>query len=148
MTIGIANDHRGYRLKKIIQKHLENNRYQVKDYGTGSNVEVDYPDYALLIGAAINQDEIHFGIVICGTGIGIAIACNKIKGLRCAKVDSLDEAGMTRLHNDANVLALNGNMDDEKALAIVSKFITTPFSNDERHIRRLAKIKKIEDDIL
>lgn len=144
MKIGIVSDHRGYILKKELVTKLKVD-YEVIDYGTNSEESVDYPDYAFLLGEKINKEEINFGVAICGSGIGISIACNKVKNVRCAKVDTVDEAFYTRNDNDSNVVALSAKLDVDLALAIIKKFVDTEFSNDERHLRRINKIKNYED---
>ncbi|MGI6324924.1 MAG: ribose 5-phosphate isomerase B [Bacilli bacterium] len=145
MNIGIASDHRGYKLKEKLTKYLMKKHYNVINYGTDSIESVDYPDYAIKIGDGINKKEIDLGIIICGTGIGVSIVCNKIKGIRCAKVNNIKEAKMARAHNDANVLAIGSDLWLITAKDIVDAFINTPFSNEERHINRIAKITKIEE---
>ena len=106
MKIGLANDHRGYPLKEKIKKYLTKKGYEIIDYGTNSNESVDYTEYAFRIGESVVKEEVELGIVICGTGIGISIACNKVKGVRCAKVDTVRQAKLTRIDNDANILAI------------------------------------------
>ena len=142
MKIGLASDHGGYKLKEKIKKYLESLNIDVIDYGTNSLESVDYPDYAKILCKNINAKEVDFGIAICSTGIGISIACNKIKGIRCAKVSSIKEAKLTRLDNDANCLALNGSMPVYLAKDIVDTFINTEFSNLERHKRRIDKLEQ------
>lgn len=142
MKIGIASDHAGYEVKERIISEL---KYDFKDYGTNSLESVDYPDFALKLGKDINN-QIALGILICKTGIGMSIACNKIKGVRCAKVDNETEAKLTREHNDANVIAISADKDFEEIKNIIEIFLNTPFSNDERHIRRINKIKEIENE--
>lgn len=142
--IGIASDHGGYKLKEYLKKELEKINYQIIDYGTNIEESVDYPLYAFKLGEAIKEKGIDKGILICTTGIGISIAANKVKGVRCAKVETVHEAEMSRLHNDANVIALRG--DNENALEIVKKFLETDFLNEERHIRRINQIKDYEND--
>ena len=141
MNIGIANDHRGLITKQKLTKFLEKKGYNVVNYGTDSTDSVDYPDYAQKLCEGINNEAIHLGIVICGTGIGMCIACNKIKGIRCAKVSDHIEAKLSRQHNDANVVAISANTTMFEVKDIVDAFITTNFSNDERHIRRINKIE-------
>jgi ribose 5-phosphate isomerase B len=141
--IGIASDHGGFELKAKIITYLKELNYNVIDYGTEVNTSVDYPKYAFKVGEAIKTKGINFGIVICTTGIGVSIACNKVEGVRCAKVENVDEARLTRLHNDSNVLALRG--DNPNALEIVKTFLTTDFSNEERHIRRIKMITDYEE---
>ena len=142
MKVGFACDHGGYRLKEKLKKYLLKEDYEVIDYGTNSLESVDYPDYAHLLCKGINDKEVDFGIAICSTGIGISIACNKIKGIRCAKVDNVKEARLTRLDNDSNVVALNGSMPTYLAKDILDVFLKTEFSNLERHKRRIGKLEK------
>ena len=140
--IGIASDHGGYELKEKIKNELK--EFNFKDYGTDSTESVDYPLYAFKVGEAVARGDVKFGIVICTTGIGISIACNKVKGVRCAKVADIKEAEMSRLHNDANVVALNSKV--ENPIEIVRTFLTTDFLNEERHIRRINQIKQYEEN--
>ena len=141
MKLGIASDHRGYKLKEGIKEVLDN----VKDYGTNNEESCDYPDYAYKLSQGVLNNEVDFGIAICGSGIGISIACNKVKGIRCAKVSTPEEALYTRNDNDSNIVAFSEQTDLETALQIIDKFINTPFSNEEKHIRRINKIKEIEE---
>jgi len=140
MNIGIANDHRGFNLKQKITNYLTKKGYTIINYGTDSNESVDYPDFAFKLGEAINNGEIEIGIAICGRGIGISIACNKVKNIRCAKVDNVEEARLTRSDNDANVIAINSTYPFYKVKDILDIFLKTPFSNEERHVRRVEKI--------
>lgn len=144
MKIGIASDHRGYNLKKYLIDNLS--EYNMIDYGTTSNESVDYPLYAFKLGKKVALKEVEFGIAICGSGIGISIACNKVKGIRCAKINTINEAIMTRKDNDANIIALSGDTNKEEALNLVNKFINTKFLNEERHLRRINEIKEYEDN--
>lgn len=146
MKIGIASDHRGYKLKEKLKKELLKRNYEIIDYGTYSEESTDYPDYAFKLGENVRNKNVNFGIAICGSGIGISIACNKVKGIRCAKVVNSAEAKVTRLDNDANIVAFGEKTSIEDALNIVETFITTPFSNLEKHIRRINKIKKYEEE--
>ena len=144
MKIGIASDHRGYELKQnIINKLTE---YEIIDYGTYSNESVDYPDYAFKLGQKINEKEVEKGIAICGSGIGISIACNKVKNIRCAKVSNKEEAYYTRNDNDSNIIAFSSNTTLEDAITYIKTFIETPFSNIERHQKRINKITKYEEN--
>lgn len=136
MKIGIASDHRGVILKEKIKNYL-NDRYQIIDYGTNSIESVDYPLYAYKIGESVRDNKIDLGILICGTGIGMSIACNKVKKVRCAKVDNIKEVKYTRQDNDANIIAINGNMPLFRAKDITDVFLKTPFSNLERHKKRI-----------
>jgi ribose 5-phosphate isomerase B len=144
MKIGIVSDHRGYKLKGILINYLKKKNFEVLDFGTDSNKSVDYPKYGFLLGEKVSSGDVDFGIAICGSGIGISIACNKVKGIRCAKVDTPIEARHTRLDNDANILALCGSMPSYKAKDIIDEFFKTSFSNEERHLRRINQIKKYE----
>lgn len=141
--IGIACDHGGLVLKKELIEYLKSLNYDIKDYGTMTEESVDYPKYAFLIGEKVANREIEKGILICKTGIGMSIACNKVKDVRCAKVDNIKEAELTRLHNDSNVIALNS--ENSNAKEIVKVFLETPFSNEERHINRINMISKYEE---
>lgn len=144
LKIGIASDHRGYTLKEqLIDRLME--EYDITDCGTTSTESVDYPDYAFKLGNLVADKDVDFGIAICGTGIGISIACNKVKGIRCAKVDTLEEAIATRVDNDSNIIAFGENMSLEKALELIKTFIKTNASNEEKHVRRRQKISEYED---
>lgn len=145
MKIGIASDHRGYELKKKIIEKLTKENYEFIDYGTYSTESTDYPDYAFILGENVTNKNVSYGVAICGSGIGISIACNKVKGIRCAKVSTIEEAEVTRIDNDSNVIALSENIDLETALEIVRKFVTTPCSQLEKHQRRINKIKEYEE---
>ena len=142
MKIGIASDHRGFELKKKILEYLHNNNKMCVDYGTNSNESVDYVDYAVKLCEAINKKEVDAGILICGTGIGMSIAANKIKGIRCGRVVNAKEASLIREHNMANVMAIGE--DIENVYEVVDAFLNTEYSTDERHIRRVNKIKLLE----
>ena len=148
MKIGMANDHRGYELKEYLKKELTEKGYQVIDYGTFSTESVDYPDYAFTLSANVVEKNVDFGVAICGSGIGISIACNKFRGIRCAKVSNVEEAKYTREDNDANIIAFGEKMEKEEALKAVETFVTTPFSNLEKHTRRINKIKGFERTLL
>ena len=141
MKIAIASDHRGYDLKEYLIKHIK--EYDLIDLGTKTKESGDYPDYAFKLGEYVVKNNC-LGIVICGSGIGISIACNKVKGIRCAKVNSIKDAIYTRHDNNANVISLSANINYERALKIVYNFIQTEFSNEERHIRRINKINEYE----
>ena len=140
--IAIGSDHGGYQLKQAVMKHLEKRGIEYRDFGCFSETSCDYPDYAKPVANAVVKGECEFGILICGTGIGISITANKIKGVRAALCTDCFCAEATRLHNNANILALGGRVVGEGlALKIVDTFLDTPFSNDERHIRRINKIE-------
>lgn len=145
IKLGIASDHRGYILKEQIIDRLVD-KYDITDCGTTSNESVDYPDYAFKLGNLVADKDVDFGIAICGSGIGISIACNKVKGVRCAKVDNLEEVIATRNDNDSNIIAFGEKMPLDKALKLIEKFITTPASQEEKHKRRREKIKEYEEE--
>ena len=140
--IAIGSDHGGFELKEAIKKHLDKRGLEYKDYGTYTKDSCDYPTYGKLVGHAVADGECDRGIIICGTGIGISITANKIKGVRAALCGDCFSAEATRLHNDANILALGARVTAEGlALKIVDTFLDTPFSGDERHLRRIAGIE-------
>jgi ribose 5-phosphate isomerase B len=141
MKIGIGNDHKGLKLKNQLYQYLYKNGFDIVDYGTNDNTSVDYPDYAKKIGTDVSSKTLDLGILICGTGIGMSISCNRIKGARCAKVNTVKESKLARLHNDANVIALGGNNMGYKAKRMVKAFINTNYSNEERHNKRIEKIE-------
>lgn len=140
MKIIIGNDHNGYDLKNEIVKYLKSNRYYLEDVGCDSFESVDYPLIAKKVCDEVLKDEDNLGILICGTGIGMSIAANRIKGIRCAKVTTEEEVALSRLHNNANIMAISGRIDKSLALKFVDKFIDTSFSNEERHVRRNKQI--------
>lgn len=144
MKVGISSDHRGYELKKELIKYLKTLKVEVVDYGTDNKESCDYPDYAFKLGEDISKKKIKYGIVICGSGIGMSIACNKVKGIRCAHVSTIKETYYTRVDNDANVIALSGELSLKKAYRIVETFLNTEASNEDKHIRRRKKISKYE----
>ena len=145
MNVAIGSDHAGYRLKEYLKNELTGRGYQIIDCGTDSEISVDYPDFAGLVCRNILEGNARFGIVICGTGIGISIAANKVTGIRAALCHTEFSAHMARQHNDANVLALGGAViGNQLALAIADTFLSDDFSHGERHIRRIEKIHGIE----
>lgn len=140
--IAIGADHGGYALKQEIIRHLEQRGLSYKDLGTFSEESCDYPVYGKLVAKAVASGECEKGIVICGTGIGVSMTANKISGIRCALCGDCFSAQATREHNDANVLALGARVTGPGlALMIVDTFLDTPFSNGERHIRRISMIE-------
>lgn len=134
MKLAIACDHRGFKLKKYIIKHLKN--AEVIDLGTDSDKSVDYPKYGIKLGEYVVKNKC-YGLAICGSGIGISIACNKVKGVRCAKVNDEWEAKMTRLDNDSNVIAISSRFPLKFLEKLIKIFIETDFSHEERHQRRV-----------
>lgn len=144
MRVVMGADHGGYELKEAIRNHLEAQGFKVQDMGTYSADSVDYPKYGFLVGEAINKGEADLGIVVCGTGQGIAMAANKIPGIRAAVCTETFSARMAREHNNANVLSLGGRVIGVGlALDIVDIFLKTEFSGG-RHARRIDLISKIE----
>ena len=146
MRIGIANDHRGVVTKEYLVSYLNGMGYEVINYGTDTDDAVDFPDYAYKLGKGIVSNEIDLGIAICGTGIGMSIALNKMKGITCAKVSNVSEAILCKAHNNANVIAISEEIPEEVTKEIIDKFINTPFSNIEKYIRRNKKISDREND--
>lgn len=143
--ISIASDHGGFDLKEVVIEHLKEQGHEVKDYGTYSKESCDYPDYAGPAAEAVANGEAEKGIVICTTGIGVSMTANKVAGIRCALCHDVTTARLTREHNDANVLAIGaGVVGENVALDIVDTFLTTKFSEGERHARRVAKIAEYD----
>ena len=141
--IALGSDHGGYELKQEIISHLESKGIAYRDYGSFSPEPADYPEYAHIVSHVVVNGECEKGILICGTGIGISIAANKVKGIRAAVCTDCFTAEATRLHNDANILALGGRVvGPGLALKIVDTFLNTPFSGEERHSRRISKIEE------
>ncbi|MBQ3528582.1 MAG: ribose 5-phosphate isomerase B [Clostridia bacterium] len=143
--IAIACDHGGFELKKDIIKHIEAKGYEVCDFGCDSAASVDYPDYALPASLAVAKGECDLGILICGTGIGMSLCANKVKGIRAACCSDTFSVRMTRLHNDANVLCLGARVVGiGLAIDMVDLFLDTGFEGD-RHSTRIAKVMAIEN---
>ena len=140
--IYIGSDHAGFDLKQAIRKHLEEQQNKVVDLGVfKAEPPADYPDIAQEVAEKVGENKGSFGILVCGTGIGMCMAANKIKGIRAAVCESAQTAEMSRKHNDANMLCLGGRVREPKtALAMVDIFTRTKFEGDERHVRRVAKI--------
>jgi len=146
MKVAIGSDHAGYDLKQYLVRELTDLEYEVTDCGTESRESVDYPDFAGKVCALVRSGESERGIVICGTGIGVSIAANKIRGIRAALCHTEFSAYLARRHNDANVLALGGGITGNKlALEIAKTFLEEEFSGDERHVRRIEKISRLEN---
>lgn len=141
--IAIGCDHGGYDLKELVVKYLQEKKYEVKDCGCYSKESCDYPEYGRAVAESVASGESDKGIVICTTGIGISITANKVKGIRAALCSEPLSAQLTRLHNDANVLALGAGMvGPELAKRIIDTFMETAFSGEERHQRRINKIEQ------
>ena len=140
--LALGCDHGGYPLMKEVIDYLEKSGIEYKNFGTFSDASVDYPEYGKAVANAVAGGECEKGILICGTGIGISITANKVKGIRCALCGDVFSAKATREHNDANILAMGARVTGAGlALEIVKAFLETPFSNDERHIRRIQQIE-------
>ena len=146
MKVGISNDHSAVELKNSVMSHLKEKGYEVVNYGTDSTESYDYPLAGSVLAKAIQNKEVDLGIAICGTGVGISIACNKHKGIRACCCSEATSARLAREHNDANIICFGARIvSTELANDIVDTFLTTPFSNGERHKRRIAQIHEIEE---
>jgi ribose 5-phosphate isomerase B len=144
MKIAIGADHAGFELKEKIKQRLTQQGIEIHDEGTVSNESVDYPDFARKVGEEVAEKKADYGVLVCGSGIGMSIAANKVPGVRAANVTTEYEAQMSREHNDANVLAVGARiLKDDEAFAIVDKWLHTPFAGG-RHQRRVDKIMEIE----
>ncbi len=144
MRIAIGSDHAGYHLKETIKSQLAASGVEIDDVGTTSDASVDYPDYAAAVARSVASGASDRGILVCGTGIGMEIAANKIDGVRAASVEGLESARLSREHNDANVLTLGARITPpDLALAIVRTFLDTPFEGG-RHQRRVDKIMALQ----
>lgn len=144
MRISIGSDHAGFELKEKLEQHLRELGHDVSDVGTHDNDSVDYPDLAAAVGRAVAADEADRGILVCGSGIGVAIAANKIDGVRAANVSDSEMARMARLHNDANVVTMGGRyLPEDAARDVVDAFLETAFEGG-RHQRRVDKITALE----
>ena len=142
--IALGCDHGGYELMQEVIAYLEKEGLEYKNFGTFSTDAVDYPDYGHAVAKAILSGECEKGILICGTGIGISISANRYKGIRAALCRDCFSAEATRLHNDANILAMGARvLGPGLAVKIVDTFLHTEFSNGERHIRRIEKIEEL-----
>ena len=144
--IALGCDHAGLELKNIIKDHLDMRKIEYKDFGTYTPESTDYAVYAELVAKAVASGECSLGLLFCGTGVGISMAANKVRGIRAACCSDAFSAEMTRLHNDANMLCLGGRVvTPEKAIELVDIFLDTPFSGEERHARRIAQITELEN---
>lgn len=142
--IAIGSDHGGYDLKQRVIQYFEDNHMAYQDMGCGSRESCDYPVFGHAVAKAVADGQCEKGIVICTTGIGISIAANKVQGIRCALCSDTLSAKMTRLHNDANVLAMGGGMiGPNLAIDIVETFLNTPFSAEEKHRRRVNLLEQV-----
>ncbi len=145
MKIAIGCDHGALALKNKVVSHLEKRGFEVKDFGTYTLDSCDYPDFAGAAAKAVASGECSRGIVLCTTGIGVSIAANKVKGIRCALLSDLMSARLTREHNDTNMMAIGAAVVGEGlALEIVDTWLDTEFSHNERHQRRIDKVMALE----
>lgn len=146
MKIAIGCDHGALALKNTLVKHLLDKGYEVADFGTHTPDSCDYPDFAAAAARAVAAGECEKGIVLCTTGIGVSITANKVKGIRCALLGDVWSAKMTRLHNDTNMMALGaGVVGVNLALEIADTWLSTEFSGEERHRKRIDKLMALED---
>ena len=144
MKVALGADHAGFELKNQIREHLGKRGVEVMDLGTNSGESVDYPDYALQVAETITDQRATYGVLVCGTGIGMSISANKVPGIRAANCDTVFEAQMAREHNDANVLALGARvLQPDTAFEIIDTWLATTFAGG-RHQRRVDKIHQIE----
>lgn len=143
--IAIGSDHAGFSLKQEIKKYLDGKHIEYRDCGTFDETSCDYPDYASKTCGAVTGGVCNMGILVCGTGVGMSIAANKIKGIRAACCSDYFSAKYTRLHNDANILCLGSRViGPGLAFELVDVFLSTEFSNEEKHMRRISKISSLE----
>lgn len=145
-SVFIGADHAGFKLKEQLKMYLESQGYLVHDLGAKTlNENDDYPDYARLVADAVSESKQGFGILFCGSGQGMCVAANKVKGIRAVSVSGNTEAKLSRQHVNANVLCLpSWNMSSKKAIGLVRLWLSTPFSEAARHTRRIKKIARLE----
>ena len=147
MKISIACDHGAYMLKNKVAQHLKDQGHEVVDFGTNGPESCDYPDFAAQAARAVADGTCERGIVLCTTGIGVSITANKVHGIRCALLSDVLSAKMTRLHNDTNMMALGaGIVGENLALEIVDTWVSTTFSGEPRHQRRIDKVMALEQE--
>ncbi len=145
MTIYIAADHLGIEMKNELINHLNNNGIKTKEIDIENTELDDYPDFAFKLGRLVNEDKNALGILICGNGVGMSIAANKVKGIRCVRATNTDDAFKGKNHNGANVLALGANLEIDLAKEIVDTFISTKSATLDRYLNRINKIIKYEN---
>lgn len=147
MKFAIGADHAGFEYKREIIKHLQAKNYEVVDFGTATEEASDYPDFAILVANAVALKKVDFGVLICGTGIGMSIAANKVKGVRAAVVSSKFTAESSKTHNHANVITFGSRVNTiEEVLSFLDIYINTSWSSEERHVNRVEKIGKYEEE--
>ena len=146
MKVFLGSDHGGYKIKEVIKQHLVSKGYEIEDVGTHSTDSCDYPIYGIKVGEGVVANQGSLGIIVCSTGVGISIAANKVKGIRCALCWKPKIAEMCRKHNDANMLSLPGfHLDEKEALEIVDTWLLTEFEGD-RHTRRVNIINDYDNN--
>ncbi|MDD2435505.1 MAG: RpiB/LacA/LacB family sugar-phosphate isomerase [Bacilli bacterium] len=145
MKVGIASDHRGVKLKKQLINYLVNKQYEVMNYGTNTEDSVDHPLYAFAVGRAVRNGELDCGILICGTGIGMSIAANKVSGVRCAKVDDSYDARMAKFHNNANMISISSKTPLYKAKDMVDAYLRSNFKDTDKYRLRNEMIDNYHD---
>ena len=146
MKIGIASDHRGYETKEKIKEYFKN-KYEIIDYGTNSKERTDYPIYGIKLGEKVRDKEVEYGIAICGSAIGISIACNKVKGVRCGKINTIEEAIHGKANDYINVIAISGDSPLEENIKIVETFLNTKENTtDPVYLKRIKQIEDYEND--
>lgn len=147
MKLSIGSDHAGLTLKNLLRDFLKGEGHEVTDHGTYTPESADYPDFAALVGRAVLAGQSELGVLVCGTGIGVSIAANKLHGIRAAAVSEPVSARYARSHNNANVVCIGQRIvGDEVAIEIVRVFLSTPYSHGERHQRRIEKIAVLETE--
>lgn len=146
MKIGIASDHRGYEAKEKIKEYFKNT-YEIIDYGTNSKERVDYPKYGIIIGEKVSNKEVDYGIAICGSAIGISIACNKVKGIRCGKVNTVQEAIHAKENDHANIIAISGEIPLKENIKIIEAYLNAKENkSDPVYMERINQIIRYEND--
>lgn len=147
MKIGIGADHAGFVNKEKLVAHLRSKGHEVIDYGTDSEASCDYPDFAVLTAKAVARGEVQRGVLACGTGVGISIAANKVKGIRAAAVQCIEAARLSRQHNDANVICVGSRVNTyDEIEKMVDIWLETGFEGGERHIRRINKLTELDKE--
>ena len=145
MKIGIASDHRGYETKEKIKKIFK--EYEIIDYGTNSTERTDYPIYGIKLGEKIRDKEVDYGIAICGSAVGISIACNKVKGVRCGKINNKEEAIHAKVNDHVNVIAISGEAPLEENIEIIKAFLNSKENmEDPVYLKRVKQIERYENE--
>lgn len=146
MKIGIASDHRGYETKEKIKEYFKN-KYQIIDYGTSSTERTDYPIYGIKLGEKVRDKEVEYGIAICGSAIGISIACNKVKGIRCGKINTIKEAIHAKKNDHVNIIAISGEEKLKKNIKIIESFLNEKENTEDPvYEKRIQQITRYEND--